>query len=57
MTWPDTRPVTYDEDLVWDEDADDWVSVNSEGGSRYQTNLIVIGYDNDGNGVIYYGSV
>jgi hypothetical protein len=55
MSWPDSRPETYDEDLIWDEDGDEWVSADGSGGSRFQTNLIAVGYDDDGYGVIYYG--
>ena len=56
MAWPDSRPVSYNEALVYDEDAGAWVAVDGKGGSRYQENLVAIGYDNDGNGVVYFGS-
>jgi len=55
MAWPESRPETYDGSLVWDEDAGAWIDVNCSGGSRYQENLVVIGQNDDGEGVIYYG--
>lgn len=55
MTWPADRPVTYDETLIYDEEAGTWGAADGSGGSHYQTQLVVIGYDDDGNGVIYYG--
>ena len=55
MAWPDDRPGTYDETLVWDETTGAWIAANGKGGSKYQTNIVAIGQDDDGNGVIYYG--
>ena len=56
MTFPADRPESYDESLVWDEEADDWIAADGSGGSHYQSQLVAIGQDDDGNGVIYYGS-
>ena len=55
MTWPESRPETYDGSLVWDEDTGQWIAVDSSGGSRYETFLVVVGQDDNGYGVIYYG--
>jgi len=55
MAWPDERPETYDPALVWDEDTGQWIAADGSGGSHYQENLVVIGQNGDGEGVIYYG--
>ena len=56
-TWPESRPGSYDETLVYDEEAGTWGAVDGKGGSRYQSQFVAVGYDDDGNGVIYYGAV
>lgn len=53
--WPLERPTYYDADKYFDIATETWVtSENSEGG-RYKEQLVAIGQDNSGNGVIYYG--
>ncbi|MHC4501397.1 MAG: hypothetical protein ACYS21_20090 [Planctomycetota bacterium] len=52
LEFPTDRPGTYDEDLVYDETTDTWTSGEDllrQGGSRYQTQLVVIAKD-----LIYY---
>ncbi len=51
----DDRPPTYDPDASWDEDTGAWVSLEVYGGDIYKINLVIIGQDDNGNGVIYYG--
>lgn len=57
MAWPDTRPVAYDETLIWDEETGAWIAADGSGGSRYQTQLVVVGQNDTGQGVIYFGSM
>lgn len=59
LTWPDARPDDYDPDLYWDEDNGVWSIpvITVAGGGRYQSQLVVIGQDDTGNGVIYYGEI
>jgi len=48
MTFPEDRPAGYDEDLVWDDDNQEWVStesINQQGGGRYRTNAVFVGGD------------
>ena len=52
MSWPDDRPVTYDETLIYDEDTGTWIDADGTAGSRYQTQLVVI----SDTGAIYFGS-
>jgi len=50
--FPEDRPRTYDPDLVWDEVSQTWVSTAAlleQGGSRYRTQLVVVGKD-----LVYY---
>ena len=58
MVFPDSRPVTYDADKVWDEDSNSWVAINAVeasalGGGRYRQQIVAV--SNQGN--IYYGDV
>lgn len=55
MAWIEDRPETYDETLIWDEENGEWTDADGSAGSRYQTYLVAVGQDDDGNGVIYYG--
>lgn len=57
MAFIEDRPETYDETKVWDEDSGTWVAADGSGGSLYQNQLVAVGYDDDGNGVVYYGDV
>jgi hypothetical protein len=55
MAWPDDRPVDYDEDKYFDITTETWVSEEvAVGGGRYQTQLVVIGQNDTGQGVVYY---
>ena len=56
VSWPNVRPSDYDEEVIYDEDAGAWITVDGSGGSRYQTQLVAIGSDDDGEGVVYFGS-
>lgn len=53
MSWPEDRPGTYDEDKVWDEATETWVSNDGRGGARYQNQIIII----NEQGQIYFSSV
>lgn len=55
INYPPSRPSDYDPDLIWDEDAGAWIAADGSAGSRLQTNLVAIGSNNIGQGVIYYG--
>ncbi len=55
--WIADRPGSYDETKVYDEEAGTWGAVDGEGGSRYQSQIVAIGHDDDGYGVIYFGDV
>jgi hypothetical protein len=54
------NPVTYarysyyDEDKIYDEDTGTWVTADGSAGSRLQTNLVAIGQNDTGQGVVYY---
>jgi hypothetical protein len=56
MTWPNDRPVAYDETKYFDIHTETWVSnaVLTAGG-RYHRTLIVVGQDAVGQGVLYVG--
>ena len=56
MTWP-PEPPDIDPDKVWNEGTKEWVSVDGRGGSRYQSQLIVVSQGDDGNGVVYFGDL
>ena len=50
--FPEDRPSGYDPDLVWDEVTQAWVSTAAlleQGGSRYRSQLVVVGKD-----LVYY---
>lgn len=50
--FPEDRPAGYDEDKVWDEVSQMWVSTAvllEQGGSRYRSQLVVVGKD-----LVYY---
>ena len=53
--WTGMRYGDYDPDLIWDEDAGEWITADGSAGSRLQTNLVAIGSNDTGQGVIYYG--
>lgn len=55
MTWPSTRTSEHETE-IYDEDAGEWIAADGSGGSHYQTQLVVIGQDDTGQGVIYYGA-
>jgi hypothetical protein len=55
INYPPSRPSDYDPDLIWDEDAGTWIAADGSAGSRLQTNLVAIGSNDVGQGVIYYG--
>lgn len=55
--WIQERPGSYNPDEVWDEDTETWVTCDARGNSRYTNRFVVIGSDDIGNGVIYYGEV
>jgi hypothetical protein len=54
LNWPASRPSDYDPDLIFDEDTGTWVTADGSAGSRLQTNLVAIGQNDTGQGVIYY---
>jgi hypothetical protein len=56
MVWPETRPIAYDPELFWDEDAGTWTGVDA-GGSRYKMQVVVVGQNDIGEGVIYFGAI
>jgi hypothetical protein len=49
------RPTNYNPDLYWD--GSDWSLIEVAGGGRYKNNLVVIGENSTGQGLIYYGEV
>lgn len=52
--WPHERWTDYNPDLTWDEETEIWVT-DVAGSGRYKQQLVTVGYDDDGNGVVYYG--
>lgn len=55
--WPINRFEDYDATLIWDEENSVWIAADGSGGSRYQSQLVIVGQDDFGDGVIYYGSL
>ena len=57
MTWPDSRPVAYDADYVFDESANDWTATLSDltttGGEKYKPYLVVVSEQRK----IYFGGL
>ncbi|MBE3144983.1 MAG: hypothetical protein IMZ61_13860 [Planctomycetes bacterium] len=52
QTFPTTRPVGYDADLVFDPDTETWGSdedLLAKDGSRHKTQLVMVGMD-----LVYY---
>ena len=56
MSWPESRPAEYDSAAFWNETAGTWTGIDT-GGSHYKCQMVVIGSDDSGNGVVYYGVV
>lgn len=55
-SYPYQRSDFYDEESYFDISTETWVSTAViAGGGRYNQNLIVVGQDDNGYGVIYYG--
>ncbi len=54
--WPEARSAGYDPDAYWDEDNGVWatVTVAVAGGGRYQSQLVAVGQNDAGQGVVYY---
>lgn len=52
-SWPSDRPVTYDADLNWDEENQEWTSDYIINPGNYVYNLVAVGE----NGTIYFGNV
>ena len=55
QSFPSSRPGTYDEDLVWDEDTGTWTDdedLLTKDGSRHNTQLVCVGMD-----LIYYEEI
>ena len=57
MAWPDDRPGGYDADKVYDEATEAWVANDGRQGGRHSDRIVVVGMDNDGYKVIYFGAV
>jgi hypothetical protein len=53
MNWPSDRPVTYDADLNWDEEGQEWISDYLINPGNYSQYLVTISE----NGSVYFGSV
>jgi hypothetical protein len=54
IAWPIIdRPITYDPDLFWSGTTYNAIEVS--GGGRYKNNVVVIGENDVGQGLIYYG--
>lgn len=51
------RPEIYDPDKMWNEDAGTWDTNDDavKGGNMYKNRVVVIGIDNSGDGIIYFG--
>ena len=56
LIWPPERPAGYDPDLCWDEETGTWTPV-LVGGGRYNSRLVVVGSNDVGQGVIFFGSL
>ena len=56
MAFPESRPVGYDADAVFDESANDWTTdlsdLGTSGGEKYKETLVVL--SDQGN--IYFGA-
>ena len=56
MAYPESRPVVYDPDAVFDESANDWTTDLSDlatsGGEKYKEALIVL----SDQGKLYFGA-
>jgi hypothetical protein len=59
LVWPEERPDDYNPDLYWDEENGTWSEtvITAAGGGRYKEQLVAVGQDDDGNGVIYFGAI
>jgi len=53
MSWPESRPETYEVSSVWDEETSAWVADDGRGGARLKNNLIIIAQNDDGDGRIF----
>ena len=55
MAYPESRPVTYDPDAVFDESANDWTATLSDlemsGGEKYKDYLVAV----SDQGKVYFG--
>ena len=55
MAWPDSRPVAYNADYVFDESANDWTATLSDletsGGEKYKEYLVAV----SDQGKVYFG--
>jgi hypothetical protein len=56
VAWPQQRPIGYDPDASWDEESGTWTSV-LVGGGKYSSQLVLVGSDDVGQGVIYYAEI
>lgn len=49
------RPGTYNAALYWNEENGVWTATEVISGGNYKSQIVAIGSDDDGEGVIYFG--
>ncbi len=55
--WPYPKASDYDPDKYFDQATETWVTTENKEGGRYKTQLVAIGQNDTGDGVIYYGGM
>jgi len=55
MAWPQSRPISYDPSKMWDEDSRTWVTASNVAAGRYHRTIVVIGENDVGQGVVFWG--